>query len=142
MARRSEKHEAFAEHSEATAAVGQHDLAILGQPSATARLSLHQEVVAETGRPHGSVNTANVLRLLAYQQYRCALTGRKLTPDSASLDHIVPVRDGGLHRIENTQVLHKNVNKAKSTLTNEEFIQLCRDVCSALGAHSTNGGTV
>jgi hypothetical protein len=26
------------------------------------------------------------------------------------------------------QVLHKDVNRAKSTMTNEEFVQLCREV--------------
>jgi 5-methylcytosine-specific restriction endonuclease McrA len=74
------------------------------------------------------VTTANVLRLLEWQQYRCALTGRVLRPDTASLDHIVPVRCGGEHRIENAQVLHKDVNRAKTTMTNEEFIRLCREV--------------
>jgi 5-methylcytosine-specific restriction endonuclease McrA len=69
-----------------------------------------------------------VLRLLECQQYRCALTGRPLTPDTASLDHIVPVRCGGEHLIENTQVLHKDVNRAKATMTNAEFVQLCREV--------------
>jgi 5-methylcytosine-specific restriction endonuclease McrA len=76
----------------------------------------------------GRVTVANVLRLLERQNYRCALTGRLLTPDLASLDHIVPVRCGGEHRIENAQVLHRNVNRAKTTMTNEEFIALCREV--------------
>jgi 5-methylcytosine-specific restriction endonuclease McrA len=71
---------------------------------------------------------SNVLQLLEWQGYRCALTGRPLTPDTASLDHVVPVRNGGEHRIENVQVLHKDVNRAKSTMTNEEFVQLCREV--------------
>ena len=74
------------------------------------------------------MNVANVLRLLERQQHRCALTGRSLTPDTASLDHIIPVRCGGEHVVENTQVLHKDVNRAKTTMTNEEFIQLCREV--------------
>jgi hypothetical protein len=51
-----------------------------------------------------------------------------LTPDTASLDHIVPVCCGGEHVVENTQVLHKDVNRAKTTMTNQEFIQLCREV--------------
>jgi 5-methylcytosine-specific restriction endonuclease McrA len=71
---------------------------------------------------------ANVLRLLECHQYRCAMTGRPLMPNTASLDHIVPVRRGGEHVIENAQVLHKDVNRAKTTMTNEEFIQLCREV--------------
>ncbi len=69
-----------------------------------------------------------VRQMLHAQQYRCALSGRQLTPDSAALDHIVPISRGGGHRIENAQVLHKDVNRAKGTLTNEEFLAMCREV--------------
>jgi 5-methylcytosine-specific restriction endonuclease McrA len=68
------------------------------------------------------------MRLLEFQRYRCALTGRQLTPTTAALDHIVPIRCGGQHVIENAEVLHKDVNRAKGALTNSEFIQLCREV--------------
>ena len=78
--------------------------------------------------PKGPVSVENVLRLLEHQQHRCALTGRRLTPETAALDHIVPVRFGGEHLIENTQVLHKDVNRAKGSLTNDEFSGLCREV--------------
>jgi 5-methylcytosine-specific restriction endonuclease McrA len=70
---------------------------------------------------------------LEYQRYRCALTGRKLTPDEASLDHIVPVRDGGEHTIENAQILHRDVNRAKSVLSHQAFINLCREVTKHSG---------
>ncbi len=101
-------------------------LAVLGEPHSSRTSSLHSETDAT--RPRGRVNTSNILRLLEHQRYCCALTGRQLTPETASLDHIVPVRCGGEHVIENTQVLHKNVNRAKTTMTREEFIQLCREV--------------
>lgn len=93
--------------------------------------SLHPESETELvspSRPNGAVNTENVMQLLEYQQYRCALTGRRLTPQTAALDHIVPIRFDGEHAIENTQVLHKDVNRAKGSLTNQEFIQLCQEV--------------
>ena len=79
-------------------------------------------------KPQGKITTKSVLALLEHQNFRCALTGRKLTPQEASLDHIVPVRDGGQHVIENTQVLHRSVNKAKSVLPNDVFIQMCKEV--------------
>jgi 5-methylcytosine-specific restriction endonuclease McrA len=109
------------------AAHGPDDMAVLGGASASAASALHPEG-PQTERPSGVVTAANVLRLLEYQHYRCALTGRRLTPGAASLDHIVPVRDGGEHRIENTQALHKDVNRAKSTMSVEEFVRLCREV--------------
>lgn len=76
----------------------------------------------------GPVSTANVLALLKHQGYRCALTGRLLTPETAALDHIVPLRFGGEHLIENTQVLHKDVNRAKNSMTNEVFVAMCGEV--------------
>jgi hypothetical protein len=74
------------------------------------------------------VSTGAVLGMLERQQYRCALSGRKLTPQTASLDHIVPIRDGGAHVLENAQVLDNQVNRAKGSLTTAEFIRLCREV--------------
>ncbi len=80
-----------------------------------------------------SINYESVLRLLEEQQHCCALSGRPLTPEAAALDHILPICRGGQHVIENAQVLHKEVNRAKGTLTNEEFIRLCEQVI----AHQT-----
>jgi len=78
--------------------------------------------------PGTSVTTSTVLGLLERQEYRCALSGRALTPEVAALDHIVPIRCGGEHVIENAQVLHKDVNRAKASLTNAEFVGLCNEV--------------
>ena len=124
------------------AAPGQHDVAILGQPPAAGELAIREEVVAADDALQGPVNVRNVLRLLECQQYRCALTGRPLTPETASLDHIVPVRCGGEHLVENTQVLHKDVNRAKTTMTNEEFIRLCREVVEHTAHMKIEGETI
>jgi 5-methylcytosine-specific restriction endonuclease McrA len=87
-----------------------------------------REKVACSAESKGALNVRNVLRLVEDQQFCCALTGRPLTPDLAALDHKVPVSRGGEHHIENAQVLHKDVNRAKGVMTNEEFIALCREV--------------
>lgn len=90
----------------------------------------HAAVRAEA-QPHLAgtpVSTNGVLTLLERQGYRCALSGRILTPETAAFDHIVPVRHGGAHVLENAQVLHKDVNRAKSTLTRAEFIGMCQEV--------------
>ena len=109
----------------------QERLASMGDTSTERRQSVYPESQTElvvSKKPDGKVNADNVLRLLEYQQYHCALSGRKLTPQIAALDHIVPIRYDGEHTIENTQVLHKDVNRAKGSLTNSEFIQLCHEV--------------
>lgn len=109
----------------------QERMVSLGNAPTERRLSVHSEGQTELvtpEKPNGKVCTDNVLRLLEYQQYRCALSGRELTPQTAALDHIVPIRFDGQHIIENTQVLHKDVNRAKGSLTNEEYIQMCHEV--------------
>ena len=98
----------------------------MGQPPKGTGEPVHPE--AGPKLVTGDVSVESVLRLLGAQQYRCALTGRSLMPQTAALDHIVPVCFGGEHAIENTQVLHKDVNRAKGSLTNEEFIGMCREV--------------
>ena len=100
----------------------------MGHLEGDGRQSVHSKKGSKLGRPHGNVSVGNVLQLLEYQSYRCALTGRKLTPETAALDHIVPIRCGGEHVIENAQVLHKDANRAKGSLTADEFVQLCREV--------------
>jgi hypothetical protein len=72
----------------------------------------------------------SVLDLIEKQGRCCALTGRALEPSTAALDHVIPISRGGIHCIENAQVLQKDVNRAKGTLTNEEFIQLCCEVAA------------
>ncbi len=115
-------------------------LASLGVAASQRRQSVHPEGQTHLVSPSGPVSTDNVLRLLGYQQYRCALTGRALTPETASLDHIVPIRCGGQHVIENTQVLHSDVNRAKGSLTNVAFIDLCRKVVTHTRKRSASVG--
>lgn len=85
----------------------------------------HQSRVQKNSKPPSA---DEILQLLEKQKFRCALTGRKLTPDTATLDHILPVCREGPHTIENAQVILKEVNRAKGTMTNEEFVDLCRAV--------------
>jgi hypothetical protein len=80
---------------------------------------------AVIGAAGGPVTVTGVLALLDRQDYRCALTGWRLTPDTAALDHVVPASRGGPHAIGNAQVLDRRVNRAKGTLGNDEFVALC-----------------
>lgn len=90
---------------------------------------VRKEQVPEVAPPEGrAISKRDVLDLLESQAYCCALTGWELTPHTASLDHRLPVSRGGEHTVANAQVLHEDVNRAKGTLTNEEFITLCRAV--------------
>lgn len=96
-------------------------------------LERHEPQPSQRRRGKGKVETdkitkQGVLRLLERQKYLCFLTGWELTPHNVSLDHRMPVSRGGTHTLSNAQALHEEVNRAKGTLTNEEFIELCRAV--------------
>lgn len=82
----------------------------------------------KNSRSSESVTVQEVHDLLVRQNFRCALTGESLSPGDASMDHILAVSRGGPHIIDNAQIVRKDVNRAKGTLTNDEFIALCRAV--------------
>ncbi len=112
----------------------------------SARIDVVRYVAWLTDRMHagidghlleGDISCHGVYALLAKQNYCCALTGRPLRPSDASLDHVLPVSRQGLHRLENAQVLHQDVNRAKGTLTNVEFVALCREVAAWADHQST-----
>lgn len=58
----------------------------------------------------------------------CALTGRPLTYENCSLDHIIPLARGGKHIRDNAQLVCEEANRAKGMMTEEEFLDLCQDV--------------
>ena len=71
-----------------------------------------------------------ILALLESQDYLCALSGVRLDVETAELDHKIPVSRGGTNELSNLQWIHKKINRAKGTLTNEEFISVCEMVVS------------
>ena len=83
-------------------------------------------VVAKQKRT--GVSAKDLIRLVEKQGYRCALTGRELAPDCSQVDHVVALSKGGEHAVDNLQVTHSEVNAAKGSMGNSEFIQMCRDV--------------
>ena len=93
--------------------------------------------VSESDGGLTKIAAKEIRKLLETQSYRCALSGMLLTPAVAALDHVIPVSQGGDHAIYNVQVLHKDVNLAKGTLSQDAFIAICRDVSRHL---SRSGG--
>jgi 5-methylcytosine-specific restriction endonuclease McrA len=79
-----------------------------------------------------------LLGILSAQDYRCALSGHPLTPANASADHIVPLCRGGTHAPDNAQIVTREINRAKGTMTNEEFINLCRLVVEHAERHKSD----
>jgi 5-methylcytosine-specific restriction endonuclease McrA len=81
-----------------------------------------------SGSPAQKITVARLRRLLEKQAYKCNLTGRELTPDTAAADHIKPLSSGGKNEMSNMQILHVDVNRAKGTMSRREFVDLCREV--------------
>jgi len=77
---------------------------------------------------NSTVTQKMILDLLEKQEYRCALSGRELTPETASLDHILPLSRGGKHDISNVWIVDHHINSAKGTKTVEEFVAMCSEV--------------
>jgi 5-methylcytosine-specific restriction endonuclease McrA len=63
--------------------------------------------------------------------FQCALTGRPLSwnnPNTYEYDHILPVARGGNSSIDNLQLVCIDANRAKNDMTEEEFLDLCKEV--------------
>jgi 5-methylcytosine-specific restriction endonuclease McrA len=79
------------------------------------------------------LTAAEIYDLVKTQEFKCALTGRELNPQTASIDHMQPLSRGGEHSVSNLQVVHYDVNQAKGTMTQDEFIAMCREVVGLHG---------
>jgi len=63
--------------------------------------------------------------------FPCALTGRPIDfhkPETYEYDHIQPLSRGGENTLSNLQILCPEANQAKGSLTDQEFIELCKEV--------------
>ncbi len=79
-----------------------------------------------------SVNRKSLEQKLKDQSFRCALTGEELQPALSSLDHINPKCIGGDDEISNVQVVLPCVNRAKGTMTQEQFVAMCHSVAKTV----------
>lgn len=68
-----------------------------------------------------SIDTKKMLYLNAGG--RCALCGRKLTLEEATLDHIVPLFCGGADSVENLQICCEEDNLFKGSILPEDFFE-------------------
>lgn len=79
-------------------------------------------------RPEGKITGRKLKQLLEHQDYRCALTGRALTPENCTADHVIPVANGGSNDMANIQLVTNEVNRAKNTMSQRQFVAMCIDV--------------
>jgi 5-methylcytosine-specific restriction endonuclease McrA len=67
-------------------------------------------------------------KLAKKQKLICPLTGRRLTNDSISIDHIIHLSNGGTSLIDNIRLVDYDANMARRALSDSQFIKLCQDV--------------
>lgn len=91
---------------------------------------LWNEITDEDSSTEDGITVTSLAEMLEKQGYRCALSGRELTPDNCTLDHIIPVTEGGEHALSNVQLVTAEVNAAKGSMSNDAFKAMCRDVTS------------
>lgn len=81
----------------------------------------------------GDVKAAKLRGLLVRQDFKCALSGRELTPSNVQADHIIPVSKGGSTDMSNVQLLTSEVNAAKGAMSQDEFVAMCCDIATCKG---------
>jgi 5-methylcytosine-specific restriction endonuclease McrA len=74
------------------------------------------------------ITAFDLWKIVRKQKLLCPLSGRRLTPSSISIDHILPGSKGGKNVVANIRLTDKDANIAKNKLTDAEFISLCREV--------------
>jgi len=88
---------------------------------------LPKEMIARSKRSKtGKASASELMQLIDTQEYRCALSGVLLTPETSSLDHKTPISSGGSDAIDNLQWVSNEVNRAKGSMNQDAFIEMCR----------------
>ena len=62
----------------------------------------------------GQITKEQWLECMNFFNWQCAYSGKKLTKDNRSLDHIVPVKAGGTNNIYNLVPMLKSLNSSKN----------------------------
>ncbi len=75
-----------------------------------------------------NINPFDLWKILKRQKMACPLSGERLTAENISIDHKTPLFRGGKNDLTNLQFVIKNVNVAKFTMTDDEFILFCHKI--------------
>jgi hypothetical protein len=102
----------------------------------TCRDKLGLSTIKELAGPKSvasSVTSTSLMTTLVRQDYRCAISGVPITPQTAALDHKVSIADGGEHEIDNVWFVHRDVNAAKGSMSLSAFVEMCARVAKCHG---------
>jgi len=74
------------------------------------------------------ITPRDLFNIAKKQKLVCPLSGRKLTTENISIDHIVPQSKGGTNTVDNIRLTDKVVNISKNALNDLDFIKMCKEV--------------
>ena len=97
--------------------------------------------LAKNSNKHYKLNfiTAfDLWKIAKKQKLLCSFTGQRLTIDNMSVDHIIPKSKGGLNIPSNIRLTLKSVNVARSNMTDDEFLSLCKLIVTAANIPQDN----
>ncbi len=83
---------------------------------------------AVKSRGISDVTASGLWRIAKKQKLICPITGHKLTNENISPDHTVSLFKGGSNNLENIQLVTKQANISKYTMSMDEFISFCAQV--------------
>lgn len=88
-------------------------------------------VLKSTAKRHlgDSGKWRDLRRILESQRNRCVYSNKRIRPGvNANLDHIIPKSKGGPDEIRNFQWVESDVNNAKGSLLEEDFLCLIESI--------------
>lgn len=80
-----------------------------------------------------SITALWLITQLKGQKYKCAISGRPITEMDCEVDHILPSSRGGSDELDNLRLVCPAANRAKTYMTDEELVILCREILKTLG---------
>jgi hypothetical protein len=85
-----------------------------------------------------NVTAFDLWKIAKLQRLVCPISGRKLTNENISPDHILALTNGGKSTPENIRLLTIETNIARNCMSDIELIRLCHDICRKNGDGAAN----
>ena len=89
------------------------------------RFSTHKYRYVKAGIPQ-DVTIDEMLDLFANHNAICDLCDKHMQPADVNIDHIISLSNGGMHTINNMQLVHKSCNSIKRDKDNDLARWLCK----------------
>lgn len=75
-----------------------------------------------------SITAWDLWKIAKRQRLLCPLTGRYLTRKNISVDHIIPLSNGGTNNLSNLRFIDYHANLAKAMFSDEDLFNLAKDI--------------